>query len=120
MARSIKKGPFVDGHLVKKVETARQSQSRQVIKTWSRRSTVLPDFVGLTFAVHNGKKFVPVYVTENMVGHKMGEFAPTRTFHGHTPADKKESAAAPAAPAAAGAAKPAAAPAAAKPAAPKA
>jgi small subunit ribosomal protein S19 len=112
VARSIKKGPFCDDHLVKKVETARQSQKREVIKTWSRRSTVLPDFVGLTFAVHNGKKFVPVYVTENMVGHKLGEFAGTRTFHGHTPADKKEAAAAaPAAPAA-GAAKPAAAPAA--------
>src|SRR3954464_10992671 len=92
MARSIKKGPFCDAHLVKKVEAARQSQKREVIKTWSRRSTVLPDFVGLTFAVHNGKKFVPVYVTENMVGHKLGEFSPTRTFHGHTPADKKASA----------------------------
>jgi len=89
VARSIKKGPFCDDHLVKKVQAARQSQSRQVIKTWSRRSQVLPDFVGLTFAVHNGKKFVPVYVTENMVGHKLGEFAVTRTFHGHTPADKK-------------------------------
>ncbi len=100
MARSIKKGPFCDDHLLKKVQTARQSQSRQVIKTWSRRSTVLPDFVGLTFAVHNGKKFVPVYVTENMVGHKLGEFAGTRTFHGHTSAEKKaatESAAKPAA-----------------------
>lgn len=89
MARSIKKGPFCDDHLVKKVQTARQAQDRKVIKTWSRRSTVLPDFVGLTFAVHNGKKFVPVYVTENMVGHKLGEFSPTRTFHGHTPSDKK-------------------------------
>ncbi len=89
MARSIKKGPFCDEHLVKKVQTARQAQDRKVIKTWSRRSTVLPDFVGLTFAVHNGKKFVPVYVTENMVGHKLGEFSTTRTFHGHTPADKK-------------------------------
>lgn len=113
MARSIKKGPFCDEHLVKKVQVARQSQDRKVIKTWSRRSTVLPDFVGMTFAVHNGKKFIPVYVTENMVGHKMGEFALTRTFHGHTPADKKaatESAAKPAgAPAAAApAAKPAA------------
>jgi small subunit ribosomal protein S19 len=92
VARSIKKGPFCDEHLVKKVQDARQSQDRKVIKTWSRRSTVLPDFVGLTFAVHNGKKFIPVYVTENMVGHKMGEFALTRTFHGHTPADKKASA----------------------------
>jgi small subunit ribosomal protein S19 len=94
VARSIKKGPFCDDHLVKKVQTARQAQDRKVIKTWSRRSTVLPDFVGLTFAVHNGKKFVPVYVTENMVGHKLGEFSPTRTYHGHTPADKKEGAAA--------------------------
>jgi small subunit ribosomal protein S19 len=96
VARSIKKGPFCDDHLVKKVQTARQAQDRKVIKTWSRRSTVLPDFVGLTFAVHNGKKFVPVYVTENMVGHKLGEFAVTRTFHGHTPADKKASDGAPA------------------------
>ena len=128
MARSIKKGPFCDGHLVKKVETARGSQKREVIKTWSRRSQILPDFVGLTFAVHNGKKFVPVYVTENMVGHRLGEFALTRTFHGHTPADKKaaaEGGAAPAAPAGGAApagAKPAAgaaAPAAPKPAAPK-
>ena len=112
MARSIKKGPFCDDHLVKKVQVARQANDRKVIKTWSRRSTVLPDFVGLTFAVHNGKKFVPVYVTENMVGHKLGEFSPTRTFHGHTPADKKAAegvAAAPAAAAGAGAAKPAAA-----------
>lgn len=110
MARSIKKGPFCDGHLQKKVEEARKTQDRKVIKTWSRRSTVLPEFVGLTFAVHNGKKFVPVYVTENMVGHKMGEFAPTRTFHGHTPSDKKAGAeaAAAAAPAAAAPAKPAA------------
>ncbi len=108
MARSIKKGPFCDEHLVKKVQDARQSQDRKVIKTWSRRSTVLPDFVGLTFAVHNGKKFIPVYVTENMVGHKMGEFAQTRTFHGHTPADKKASAEGAAKPAAAPAAKPAA------------
>ena len=89
MARSIKKGPFCDEHLLKKVQTARQTQDRKVIKTWSRRSTVLPDFVGMTFGVHNGKKLVPVYVTENMVGHKLGEFAGTRTFHGHTPADKK-------------------------------
>jgi small subunit ribosomal protein S19 len=96
VARSIKKGPFCDEHLVKKVQTARQAQDRKVIKTWSRRSTVLPDFVGLTFAVHNGKKFVPVYVTENMVGHKLGEFSVTRTFHGHTPADKKASEGAPA------------------------
>jgi small subunit ribosomal protein S19 len=88
MARSIKKGPFLDQHLMAKVVMAQESGGRQVIKTWSRRSTILPDFVGLTFAVHNGKKFVPVYVTENMVGHKLGEFSPTRTFYGHT-ADKK-------------------------------
>jgi small subunit ribosomal protein S19 len=87
MPRSLKKGPFVDGYLFKKVEQAKVS-SNKVIKTWSRRSTILPEFVGVTFAVHNGKKFVPVYVTENMVGHKLGEFAPTRTFYGHG-ADKK-------------------------------
>jgi small subunit ribosomal protein S19 len=108
VARSIKKGPFCDDHLVKKVQVARQSQKREVIKTWSRRSQILPDFVGLTLAVHNGKKFVPVYVTENMVGHRLGEFAPTRTFHGHTPADKKAAVAEGAKPAAAApAAKPA-------------
>lgn len=88
MARSSKKGPFVDDHLMKKVETAVSTGDKKVIKTWSRRSTILPEFVGLTFAVHNGKKFIPVYVTENMVGHKLGEFAPTRTFHGHS-GDKK-------------------------------
>ncbi len=96
MARSVKKGPFLDDHLVKKIENALQKNDKKVIKTWSRRSTVTPDVVGLTFAVHNGRKFVPVYVTENMIGHKYGEFAPTRTFHGH--AEKK--AASPAAPAA--------------------
>jgi len=83
MARSIKKGPFVDDHLRKKVELAQETGSRKVIKTWSRRSDILPEMVGLTFAVHNGNKFIPVYVTENMVGHKFGEFAPTRTFRGH-------------------------------------
>ena len=114
MARSIKKGPFCDDHLLSKVQTARQAQDRKVIKTWSRRSTILPDFVGLTFAVHNGKKFIPVYVTENMVGHKLGEFALTRVFHGHTPADKKASTEGAAAAPAAAAAKPAAKPAAAK------
>ena len=88
MARSVKKGPFVDHHLVEKVEAARATNDKRPIKTWSRRSTVLPDFVGLTIAVHNGKQHVPVYVTENMVGHKLGEFAQTRTFKGH-PADKK-------------------------------
>ncbi len=113
MARSIKKGPFCDDHLVKKVATAKQNQDRKVIKTWSRRSTILPDFVGMTFAVHNGKKFVPVYVTENMVGHKMGEFSPTRSFHGHTPADKKASAEGASAPAGASAGAAKAAPAAA-------
>lgn len=93
MARSIKKGPFCDEHLLKKVDAAKAGKNKNVIKTWARRSTILPDFVGLTFAVHNGKKFIPVYVTENMVGHKLGEFALTRTFHGHTPADKKAAAA---------------------------
>ena len=83
MARSVKKGPFIDGHLMKKVQQARESQSRKVIKTWSRRSDVIPDMVGLTFAVHNGRKFIPVFVTENMVGHKLGEFSPTRTFYSH-------------------------------------
>ena len=83
MARSVKKGPFVDGHLMKKVMKAKETGSRQVIKTWSRRSDVIPDMVGLTFAVHNGKKFIPVFVSENMVGQKLGEFAPTRTFYGH-------------------------------------
>jgi small subunit ribosomal protein S19 len=84
MARSVKKGPFLDGHLQKKIEEANRNQSKKVIKTWSRRSTVIPEAVGLTFAVHNGKKFIAVYVTENMVGHKFGEFAPSRTFHGHS------------------------------------
>ncbi len=93
MARSIKKGPFVDTHLQKKVDNAIQKNDKKVIKTWSRRSTILPETIGLTFAVHNGRKFVPVYITENMIGHKLGEFAPTRTFQGH--AEKK--AAAPAA-----------------------
>lgn len=87
MARSIKKGPFVDDHLAKKV-AAEGPGSKKVLKTWSRRSTITPDFIGLTLAVHNGKKFIPVFVTENMVGHKLGEFAPTRTFYGHA-ADKK-------------------------------
>ncbi len=88
MARSISKGPFIDGHLATKIDKAREENSRKAIKTWSRRSTIFPEAVGLTFAVHNGRKFVPVFVTENMVGHKYGEFAPTRTFHGHA-ADKK-------------------------------
>lgn len=88
MPRSLKKGPFVDAHLFNKVMAAQESQSKKVIKTWSRRSTILPEMVGLTIAVHNGKKFVPVFVTENMVGHKLGEFSPTRTYYGHA-ADKK-------------------------------
>lgn len=83
MPRSVSKGPFVDDHLQKKVDEALASKSKKIIQTWSRRSTITPDFVGLTFAVHNGKKFVPVFVTENMVGHKLGEFSPTRTFYGH-------------------------------------
>jgi small subunit ribosomal protein S19 len=88
MPRSVKKGAFVDGHLMEKIQAAQATQSKKVIKTWSRRSTITPESVGLTFAVHNGRKFVPVFVTENMVGHKLGEFAPTRTFHGHS-GDKK-------------------------------
>ncbi|GAB4123351.1 MAG: 30S ribosomal protein S19 [Sideroxydans sp.] len=88
MARSIKKGPFVDLHLMKKVEAAHATNDKRPIKTWSRRSTILPEFIGLTIAVHNGKQHVPVYVTENMVGHKLGEFSLTRTFKGHA-ADKK-------------------------------
>lgn len=84
MGRSIKKGPFADAHLLKKVEAVRATNDKRPIKTWSRRSTVLPDFVGLTIAVHNGKQHIPVYVTENMVGHKLGEFSLTRTFRGHT------------------------------------
>ena len=88
MARSIKKGPFVDLHLVKKVEAVRATSDKRPVKTWSRRSTVLPEFVGLTIAVHNGKQHIPVYISENMVGHKLGEFSLTRTFKGHA-ADKK-------------------------------
>lgn len=88
MPRSLKKGPFIDQKLLHKVTAAQGSRSNQVIKTWSRRSTVLPEMVGITLAVHNGRKFIPVFVTENMVGHKLGEFSPTRTFYGHA-ADKK-------------------------------
>jgi small subunit ribosomal protein S19 len=83
MGRSLKKGPFTDTHLFKKVEVLNGKSQKTVVKTWSRRSTIMPDFIGHTFAVHNGKKFIPVYVTENMVGHKLGEFSPTRTFKGH-------------------------------------
>lgn len=93
MPRSLKKGPFVDEKLMKKVRAMIETSEKKIIKTWSRRSTILPDFIGYTFAVHNGKKFIPVYVTENMVGHKLGEFSPTRTFRGHS---KSEKAAAPA------------------------
>ncbi|MEN8188344.1 MAG: 30S ribosomal protein S19 [Thermodesulfobacteriota bacterium] len=88
MSRSIKKGPFVDEHLMAKVNKAIESGSRKVIKTWSRRSDVTPEMVGLTFAVHNGRKFIPVFVSENMVGHKLGEFSPTRTYYGHA-SDRK-------------------------------
>jgi len=89
MARSLKKGPFIDDHLQKKVDVAIETKRKNVIKTWSRRSTITPDFIGLTFGVHDGRKHVPVYVTENMVGHKLGEFAPTRTFRGHEKDDRK-------------------------------
>lgn len=88
MGRSLKKGPFVDGHLMKKVEALNASNDKKVVKTWSRRSTIFPEFIGHTFAVYDGRKHVPVYVSEDMVGHKLGEFAPTRTYKGHA-ADKK-------------------------------
>ncbi len=88
MPRSLKKGPFVDEKLMKKVKVMIESGEKKIIKTWSRRSTVLPEFIGYTFAVHNGKKFIPVYITENMVGHKLGEFSPTRTFKGHARSEK--------------------------------
>jgi small subunit ribosomal protein S19 len=94
VGRSVKKGPFVDDHLIKKVSTAIAKGDKKAIKTWSRRSTIVPEAVGLTFAVHNGHKFWPVYVTENMIGHKFGEFSPTRTYHGH--AEKKAAKGAPA------------------------
>ncbi|SDK43439.1 30S ribosomal protein S19 [Lacicoccus qingdaonensis] len=89
MARSLKKGPFVDGHLMKKVENLNETNKKSVIKTWSRRSTIFPNFIGHTIAVYDGRKHVPVYVTEDMVGHKLGEFAPTRTFKGHGDDDKR-------------------------------
>lgn len=88
MARSLKKGPFVDEKLMKKVKAMIESGEKKLIKTWSRRSTIVPDFIGYTFAVHNGRKFIPVYVTENMVGHKLGEFSPTKTFKSHAGSDK--------------------------------
>ncbi|MBN1602520.1 MAG: 30S ribosomal protein S19 [Chitinispirillaceae bacterium] len=90
MARSIKKGPFVDDHVTKKVDESNRSGQKKVIKTWSRRSMILPEFVGQTFAVHNGNKFIPVYVSENMVGHRLGEFAPSRNFRGHSGAAKTD------------------------------
>lgn len=96
MARSLWKGPFIDRHLLKKVEAARSAGKNAIIQTWSRRSTILPQMVGLTFGVHNGKKFIPVLVSDQMIGHKLGEFAPTREFRAHTGADKKAAAAAPA------------------------
>ena len=89
MSRSLKKGPFVDGHPMKKVEAAQASRDKRPLKTWSRRSTIVPEFIGLTIAVHNGRQHVPVYINENMVGHKLGEFALTRTFKGHSSGDKK-------------------------------
>ncbi|AJS60274.1 30S ribosomal protein S19 [Paenibacillus sp. IHBB 10380] len=89
MSRSLKKGPFIDGYLLKKVEVMNDSDKKAVIKTWSRRSTIFPQFIGLTFGVYDGRKHVPVYVTEDMVGHKLGEFAPTRTYKGHADDDKK-------------------------------
>jgi small subunit ribosomal protein S19 len=116
MARSTKKGPFVDGHLREKVEGLNSRNEKKVVKTWSRRSTIVPDMIGHTIAVHNGKKFIPVYVTEQMIGHKLGEFAPTRSFKGHAVKIALEKAAGAAAPAgAAGAAGGGAAPAAAAP-----
>jgi small subunit ribosomal protein S19 len=92
MSRSLKKGPYIEGKLLRKVQMAQEARSNRVIKTWSRRSTIVPEMVGLTLAVHNGRKFIPVFISENMVGHKLGEFSPTRTFHGHS-GDKKTKAA---------------------------
>src|SRR5919206_3966140 len=105
MARSLKKGPFVDEHLMKKIESMNAANERKVVKTWSRRSTITPEMVGHTLAVYNGKKFIPVYITENMVGHKLGEFSPTRQFKGHSSKVEKvaKTAAAPGAPGAGGA-----------------
>lgn len=100
MARSVKKGPFIDEHLAKKIAGMNESRQRQVVRTWSRRSTITPEMVGYTIGVHNGRKFIPVFVTENMVGHKLGEFSPTRTFYAHSgdrKADAKETSSAPAA-----------------------
>ena len=96
MARSAKKGPFIDGHLQTKITVMNQTNDKKVVRTWSRRSTILPEFIGHTLAVHNGKKFIPVYITENMVGHKLGEFSPTRSFRGHAAKAATEKAAKPA------------------------
>jgi small subunit ribosomal protein S19 len=112
MARSVKKGPFVDEHLLKKITAMNQTRQKQVIRTWSRRSTVIPDMVGFTIGVHNGRKFIPVFVSENMVGHKLGEFAPTRTFYAHSGDRKADAKATTGAPPAAPVAAPRAAPAA--------
>ena len=111
MSRSIKKGPFLDDHLKKKIDALNESREKKVVKTWSRRSTIVPEMVGHTIAVHNGRKFIPVYVAENMVGHKLGEFAPTRIFKGHSGKKAAEAAAAGARPAGAPGAPGAAAPA---------
>jgi len=89
MARSVWKGPFVDPSLIKKVEKLKNQANKQPIKTWSRKSTIIPEFIGISFLIHNGRKFIPIKISEEMVGHKLGEFSPTRTFNGHTPADKK-------------------------------
>ncbi|MDH5637444.1 MAG: 30S ribosomal protein S19 [Nitrospinota bacterium] len=91
MARSIKKGPYIEESLLRKIYVMREKNDKKIIKTWSRRSTITPEFVGMTFAVHNGKKFIPVFVSENMVGHKLGEFSPTRTYRGHARGDKRSS-----------------------------
>jgi len=96
MSRSLKKGPFIDTHLLEKIEAINKTNEKKVVKTWSRRSTVIPEMVSHTMAVHNGRKFIPVYITENMVGHKLGEFAPTRTFRGHTTKSEKAAVTAPA------------------------
>jgi len=92
MSRSLKKGPYIEGQLLRKIQVAQETRRNRVIKTWSRRSTIVPEMVGLTLAVHNGRKFIPVFISENMVGHKLGEFSPTRTFHGHS-GDKRSKAA---------------------------
>ena len=117
MSRAVWKGPFVDPNLLKKVEKMKDQSNKSPIKTWSRKSTIIPDFVGISFLIHNGKKFIPIKISEEMVGHKLGEFSPTRTFSGHTPADKKAAESAPATASAPAAAAPGAKPATATPAA---